>query len=362
MTSNSLYAPYDLGPYTLSNRVVMAPLTRNRAGAGNVPNALMAEYYGQRATAGLIISEASQISPQGVGYPSTPGIHSPEQVEGWKKVIKEVHDRGGRIFLQLWHVGRISHPTLQEDGALPVAPSAIQPRGDAFTSDGLKPFVQPRALETAEIPGIIGQYRRAAENALMAGFDGIEVHAANGSLLDQYLRDGTNFRTDGYGGSRLNRSRLLMEVLESVIGIWGAERVGVRLSPVNSFNDMSDSDPEATFGVVIDGLNRFGLAYLHVVEVDMADDAGDTFDWRAFRNAFDGPYMANGGYDRDRAEHSVDSESADLISFGIPFIANPDLPARLAGGAALNKADPDSFYGGDEHGYTDYPALADKAA
>ena len=362
MSNSSLFKPYDLGPANLSNRIVMAPLTRNRAGPGNVPQAINAEYYSQRATAGLIITEASQISPEGVGYPSTPGIHSPAQIEGWKKVTKDVHDRDGRIFLQLWHVGRISHPSMQEDGVLPVAPSAIQPRGEVFTGDGLKPFVKPRALKTNDIPGIIGQYRRAAENALMAGFDGVEIHAANGYLLDQFLRDGSNFRTDRYGGSRLNRSRLLLEVTEAVTGIWGAERVGIRLSPINSFNDMSDTDPEATFGVVVNALNRFGLAYIHVVEVDMAGNASDTFDWRMLRNAFDGPYMANGGYDRDRAEHSVASNAADLISFGTPFLANPDLPARLALGAPLNKADPETFYGGDGRGYTDYPALEGIAA
>ncbi len=340
----------------------MAPLTRNRAGAGNVPQDLNAVYYGQRATAGLIITEASQVSPQGVGYPSTPGVYSPEQVEGWKKVTKEVHDQGGRIFLQLWHVGRISHPDLQEEGALPVAPSAIQPRGEVFTGQARVPFVKPRALDAVEISGIVGQYRRAAENALMAGFDGVEVHAANGYLIDQFLRDSTNFRTDGYGGSRLNRSRLLMEVLEAVTSIWGAERVGVRLSPINTFNDISDTDPEATFSVVVDGLNRFGLAYLHVVEVDMAGIAGDAFDWERLRQSFDGPYMANGGYDRDRAEQAIASGSADMISFGVPFIANPDLPARLAKGAPLNKADPATFYGGDATGYTDYPALKDQAA
>ncbi len=362
MTNSSLYKPYELGPANLTNRIVMAPLTRNRAGPGNVPQAINAEYYSQRATAGLIITEASQISPEGVGYPFTPGIHSPAQVEGWKQVTKDVHERGGRIFLQLWHVGRISHPSLQEDGVLPVAPSAIQPRGEAFTGDGLKPFVKPRALETKEIPGIVGQYRRAAENALMAGFDGVEIHAANGYLLDQFLRDGSNFRTDGYGGSRLNRSRLLLEVIEAFSGIWGADRVGVRLSPINSFNDMYDTDPEATFGVVVDALNRFGLAYIHVVEVDMAGKARDTFDWRKLRNAFHGPYMANGGYDRKQAEQSIASGSADLISFGAPFLANPDLPARLALGAPLNKADQETFYSGDGRGYTDYPALENKAA
>jgi len=340
----------------------MAPLTRNRADAGNVPTDMNAEYYSQRATAGLIITEASQVSPQGVGYPSTPGIHTPEQVAGWKKVTKAVHDQGGRIFLQLWHVGRISHPSMQEDGALPVAPTAIQPRGEIATKDGMKPFVTPRALETAEIPGIIGQYRRAAENALMTGFDGIEVHAANGYLLDQFLRDGTNFRTDGYGGPVKNRSRLLMEVLEAVIGIWGRERVGVRLSPVNTFNDIYDTAPEETFVYVAKELNRFDLAYLHSVEVDMAGEVRKDFDWQRFRNAFDGPYMANGGYDAKRAERSLASGSADLFSFGVPFIANPDLPARLAQGAPLNTADPETFYGGGGRGYTDYPALEDKAA
>ncbi|MBT3307491.1 MAG: alkene reductase, partial [Alphaproteobacteria bacterium] len=255
-----------------------------------------------------------------------------------------------------------SHPSLQEDGALPVAPTALQPTGDAVTYEGMKPFEMPRALETEEIPGIIGQYRRAAENALMAGFDGVEVHAANGYLLDQFLRDGTNFRTDAYGGSRRNRSRLLMEVLEAVTDIWGGERVGVRLSPLNCFNDISDTDPQATFGAVVEALNRFDLAYLHAVEVDMTGKSGDAFDWLKLRNTFDGPYMANGGFERERAEQSVDVGPADLISFGVPFIANPDLPARLALGAPLNKADPETFYGGDARGYTDYPTLKDKAA
>jgi len=361
MTATPIFSAYELGPYTLANRIVMAPMTRNRAGAGNVPQAMNAEYYAQRASAGLIITEASQVSPQGVGYPSTPGIHSPEQIKGWQRVTKAVHDQGGRIFLQLWHVGRISHPLLQEDGALPVAPSAIKPRGQAITGEGMKPFVTPRALETKEIPGIIGQYRSAAENALMAGFDGVEIHAGNGYLLDQFLRDGTNFRTDKYGGSRRNRARLLAEVTESATKIWGGDRVGVRLSPVNSYNDISDTDPEATFGAIVGELNRFGLAYLHVYETDMAGSEAK-FDWQKLRNAFYGTYIANGGYDAERAHLSLTTGAADLVSFGNPFIANPDLVERLALARALSTANPETIYGGGEAGYTDYPAFHIKAA
>lgn len=265
--------------------------------------------------------------------------------------------------MQLWHVGRISHPLLQEQGTLPVAPSAIRPRGQAITGEGMKPFVTPRALETAEIPGIIGQYRRAAENAMMAGFDGVEIHAGNGYLLDQFLRDGSNFRTDNYGGSRRNRARLLTEITDAVTTIWGADRVGVRLSPVNSFNDISDTDPEATFSAVAGEMNRFGLAYLHVVETDNAgSDASAAFDWQKLRSAFNGTYIANGGYDHARANRSLDSDAANLVSFGTPFIANPDFVERLTLGEPPNKANPETFYGGDEKGYTDYPALDTKAA
>jgi len=357
--TKTLLKPARLGPNTLKNRVVMAPLTRNRAGEGNVPQAMNVEYYAQRASAGLIITEGSQVSPQGIGYPGTPGIHTPEQVKGWQKITKAVRDMGGHIFLQLWHVGRISHPSLQEDGELPVAPSAIRPQGEVFTQEGLKSFVTPRGLETGEIPGVVGQFRRAAENAMMAGFDGVEIHAANGYLLDQFLRDSTNFRTDRYGGSRVNRMRLLNEVTEIVAGVWGADRVGVRLSPVNSFNDISDTDPEATFGFVARELNRFGLAYLHVVETDdmTGGSATDGYDTRAVRDNFAGVYIANGGYDQDRAEEALASGAADLVAFGKPFIANPDLPERFRRGAPLNKADPETFYGGDARGYTDYPAL-----
>jgi N-ethylmaleimide reductase len=279
-----LFAPFDLGPYTLANRMVMAPLTRNRAGPGNVPQALNAAYYAQRASAGLIITEATQVSPQGLGYPDTPGIHSPEQIDGWRRVTEAVHARGGLIFLQLWHVGRISHPSLQPDGAVPVAPSAIRPEGQAATYDGMQDFVTPRALATDEIPGIIDQYRTAARNALSAGFDGVEVHAANGYLLDQFLRDGSNRRDDGYGGPIANRARLLLEVTEAVAKVWGANRVGIRISPVNGFNSMSDSDPDGTFGYVAQALNRFGLAYLHVVERSFSSEQPEpTYDRRRLR-------------------------------------------------------------------------------
>ena len=353
-----LFTPFQLGPYRLANRMVMAPLTRNRAGPGGVPQALNAAYYAQRATAALIITEASQISPQGLGYPNTPGIHEPEQAAGWRRVTEAVHARDGRIFLQLWHVGRISHPALQPGGALPVAPSAIRPEGQAVTHEGPRDFVTPRALALREIPGIIDQYRAAARNAVSAGFDGVEVHAANGYLLDQFLRDGSNRRDDAYGGPIANRARLLLEVTEAVAEVWGAARVGVRISPVNSFNSMSDSDPDATFGTVAQALNRFGLAYLHVVERDSSDrEPEPSYDRRRLRNAFDGPYIANGSYDRLRGDWALASGGADLVALGKDFLANPDLPERFRRHAPLNQPDPATFYGGDGRGYTDYPAL-----
>ncbi|MGB5473982.1 MAG: alkene reductase [Gammaproteobacteria bacterium] len=340
----------------LPNRVVMAPLTRNRAGEGNVPQAMNVEYYRQRASAGLIIAEATQISPQGLGYPSTPGIHSAQQLAGWQDVVLAVHDRGGRIVLQLWHVGRISHPSLQPGGVLPVAPSAIRPAGDAVTYTGMQPFVTPRALETQELPALVEQYAQAAHHALQAGFDGVEIHAANGYLLDQFLRDGSNRRTDLYGGSLENRMRLLREVTAAVCGVTGAGRVGVRISPENSFNDMHDSDPQATFEQVAAMLDGFGLAYLHVVEGDMPSFVR-TLDYGRIRAAFSGCYLANAGYDLARAQQAIQSGAADMVSFGTLYIANPDLVERFRQGAALNTPDPDTFYGGDEHGYTDYPAL-----
>jgi N-ethylmaleimide reductase len=359
LTGADLFHPVTLGPYTLPSRIVMAPLTRNRAGPGNVPQPFNAEYYAQRASAGLIVSEATQVSPQGVGYPGTPGIHSPEQVAGWRLITDTVHARGGRIFLQLWHVGRISHPSLQPDGALPVAPSAIRPEGMAFTYQGLQPFVTPRALETAELPGVVEQYRAGAKNALAAGFDGVEIHSANGYLLDQFLRDGSNRRTDAYGGPVENRARLLREVTEAVVGVWGAQRVGVRVSPVNPFNDMRDSDPQYTFEYVTKALNRFGLAYLHVVQGRIGEDGyhPEPFDFRALRECFDGLYIANGGFDGPRAKAALEAGEADLVAFGVLFIANPDLPERLKRGGPFNEPNVDRFYGGDHTGYTDYPFL-----
>jgi N-ethylmaleimide reductase len=360
MTGIDILSPFKLGPLMLPNRVVMAPMTRNRAGPGNVPGPLNATYYAQRASAGLIVSEATQVSPQGVGYPGTPGIHSAEQVAGWKSVTDAVHAAGGRIFLQLWHVGRISHPALQPDGALPVAPSAIAPAGHAMTGDGLKPFAAPRALETAEIAGIVEDYRRGARNARAAGFDGVELHGANGYLIDQFLRDGANRRTDRYGGNAANRVRFLIEATEAVVGEWGADRVGVRLSPTNPFNDMTDSNPATTFATAVRELNRFGLAYLHVVE-PVADDpvpAGEMPDIAFFRRLWRGALIGNKGYDLARANAAIREGLADLISFAALFLANPDLPARFRSGGPFNPPDRKTFYGGTAAGYTDYPRLA----
>ena len=348
----ALFTPFELGPITLGNRILMAPMTRNRAGTGDVPHALNAEYYAQRATAGLIVTEASQISPQGKGYPGTPGIYSAEQVAGWRLVTDAVHKKGGRIFLQLWHVGRISHPTLQEGGQLPVAPSALKPDGNAMTGQGLVPFVEPRALALEEIPGIVATFRQAAINAKAAGFDGVEIHGANGYLLDQFLRDGTNQRTDAYGGPVENRARLLLEVVEVVSTVFGASRVGVRLSPVNPFNDIADSDPQATFDHVASQLGGRGLAYLHVVQMGTAP-----FDWQRLRQAFGGTFVVNGGYDRVKAEAAIDGGAADLVAIGVPFLANPDLVERLQRNAPLNTPDQATFYGGAGEGYTDYPTL-----
>jgi N-ethylmaleimide reductase len=359
MTALDIFSPFRLGPLLLQNRVVMAPMTRNRAGPGNVPGAMNATYYAQRASAGLIVSEATQVSPQGVGYPGTPGIHSIEQVAGWKLVTEAVHAAGGRIFLQLWHVGRISHPSLQPDGALPVAPSAIAPAGQAMTGEGLKPFVTPRALETAEIAGIVEDYRRGARNAKAAGFDGVELHGANGYLIDQFLRDGANRRTDRYGGSAENRARFLSEVTEAIVGEWGAERVGVRLSPTNPFNDMADSNPAATFAAAVGALNRFGLAYLHIVEPIAGDPvaAGEMPDLRFFRTIWRGALMGNKGYDLSRANVAIRDGTADLVSFASLFLANPDLPERFRLGGPFNPPDRKTFYGGAAAGYTDYPPL-----
>ncbi|WP_142847720.1 alkene reductase [Telmatospirillum sp. J64-1] len=354
-----LFDPVKLGPFTLRNRIAMAPLTRSRAGSDGVVTAMTAEYYAQRASAGLIISEATNITQQGRGYAYTPGIYSEEQVAAWRQVTDAVHAKGGLIFCQLWHVGRISHPSLQPDGALPVAPSAIKPEGQAFTEQGFQPHVTPRALELDEIPGLIQDYRHATECAKRAGFDGVEIHAANGYLLDQFLRDKTNKRTDRYGGSIENRVRLMLEVTEAVIATWSADRVGIRLSPISPANDIADSNPEAVFSYAVEQLNRFGLSYLHVVEGATGGprEVENGFDLQKLRKIFKGPYMANNGYDLTLAEKARAANEADLIAFGRPFIANPDLVERLQSGAPLNEPDPKTFYGGGAEGYIDYPTL-----
>lgn len=359
-----LFSPIQLGAYTLPNRIVMAPLTRNRAGAGNVPHELNVLYYEQRASAGLIITEATQISPQGMGYFATPGIHSAEQIEGWRKITSAVHAKGGRSFLQLWHVGRISHPALQPDSALPVAPSAIAPEGNALTYEGPQPFVTPRALETDEIPGIVEQYRQAAKNAMNAGFDGVEIHNANGYLLDQFLRDGTNHRTDDYGGSIENRARLPLAVVQAVVDVWGSDRVGIRISPSSTFNSMSDSNPEATFGYFVEKLNDFNLAYLHMLEPTDADSrhGGTAVASSFFRPIYKGNLMVNAGYTKETGNAAIASGTADLVSYGTLYIANPDLVERFEQDAPLNEPDSSTFYGGSEKGYTDYPALQPQVA
>jgi len=354
-----LFSPAQLGPYQLPNRIVMAPMTRNRAGPGETPTALMATYYAQRASAGLIVTEGTQITPQGQGYPGTPGIFSPAQIDGWRHVTEAVFVRGGRIFCQLWHVGRVSHPVLQPDGALPVAPSALAPAGQLWTGKGMQPFVAPRALATEEIAGLVEEYRVAAANALLAGFDGVELHAANGYLIDQFLRDGSNRRTDRYGGTIANRVRLLVEVTEVLIGEAGAERVGVRLSPTNPFNDMADSHPAALFGHAVEELDALGLAYVHIVEPGPSDPIaqGERPDGQFFRARWRGPLILNKGYDAARANAAVEDGIADLVAFATLFLANPDLPERLRRGGPFNPPDRPTFYGGGEKGYTDYPAL-----
>jgi N-ethylmaleimide reductase len=354
----NLFSPAKLGDIALNNRIVMAPLTRNRAGEGGVPQAMNVTYYEQRATAGLIVTEATPISAMAHGYPALPGIYTDAQVAGWKKVTEAVHAKGGKIVIQLWHVGRISHPSLLPSNALPVAPSAIKPAGQAFTYQGLVNYVEPRALTLDELPAIIQDYVHATKCAIQAGFDGVEIHAANGYLLDQFLRDGSNKRADKYGGSNENRARLLMEVTQAVVDVIGAGKVGVRLSPVNPFNDMKDSNPQALFNYVAEALSQFGLAYLHAVEGGIhGGGESDPFDFIAFRKLFKGAYIANLAYDKAKGESAIASGHADAIAYGVPFLANPDLVARFAKNAPLNEADATTFYGGDEKGYIDYPVL-----
>ncbi|MCP3459940.1 MULTISPECIES: alkene reductase [unclassified Bradyrhizobium] len=354
-----LYEPYQLGPISLANRFVMAPLTRNRAAPGTfVPSPLAADYYAQRASAGLLVTEASQISQQGQGYQDTPGIYSKDQVAGWRKVTDRVHERGGRIFIQLWHVGRISHNALQANGGAPVAPSAIRAKGKTFVNGTFADVSEPRALELAEIPGIIDDFKRVTRNALEAGFDGVEIHGANGYLLDQFAKDGANKRTDAYGGSIENRARLMLEVSKAVAAEAGADRTGIRISPVTPANDISDSNPQALFDHIVDGLNALKLVYLHVVEGATGGPRDFApFDYADLRKRFSGAYIANNGYDFELATKVLDAGAADLIAFGKPFISNPDLVERLQKGAPLNEWDKNTFYGGGARGYTDYPTL-----
>ena len=363
MTSPSdgpLFTPTRLGAIEVANRIAMAPLTRNRAIEGRVPNPLAVQYYQQRASAGLLIAEATQISPLGQGYLDTPGIYNQTQIDAWKKVTDGVHARGGKIVLQLWHVGRISHTSLLPDEQAPVAPSAVRANAKTFTAKGFVDVSEPRALRLDEIPALIQDYRQAARNAITAGFDGVEVHAANGYLIDQFLRDGSNQRTDEYGGSIENRTRLLEEVVRAVASEIGPERTGVRLSPVTPVNDAHDSQPQPLFERAVERLDAIGpLAFIHVIEGTTGGPRDNiAFDYQALRAKFKGAWIANNGYTKDTAEAAIASGYADVIAFGRPFVANPDLAERLRLGVALSELDPDTLYGGGSHGYTDYPSVS----
>jgi N-ethylmaleimide reductase len=358
----NVYSDYRLGELSLPNRFVMSPMTRSRALAGNVPNPLAAIYYAQRAAAGLLITEGTQISPQGVGYIRTPGIHSPEQVAGWKVVTDAVHTAGGRIFAQLWHVGRVSHPDFH-GGDLPVGPSAIAAVGEAYTINGRQTLAAPRALTLAEIPGVIDQFRRAAVNAKEAGFDGVELHGANGYLLDEFLRDGANHRTDAYGGSIENRARFPLEAVDAVIEVWGPSRVGYKISPYFSMLGMSDTAPIETFSYIAKELGSRGIAYLHIAEAVAGPAVAPAGTARAtpiLRRLFGGPVIANGGYNLELANAAIAANDVDLVAFGVPFLANPDLPERWRRGAPLNAPQVELFYTGEEKGYTDYPSLEEQ--
>ncbi len=363
LDTNPLLEPVRLGPYVLKNRVVMSPMTRNRS-PGEVPNQLNAEYYAQRAGAGLIVTESTAISPQGLGWIDSPGLYTPEQISGWRAVTDAVHARGGRIFVQLWHTGRCSHVSVQPGGQAPVAPSAMPSRGRSRTPSGRLEHSPPRALEPDELPGIVAQYRQAAANALAAGFDGVEVHAGNGYLLDQFLRSASNQRSDAYGGSPQNRVRLTREVVEAVLKVWGAERVGVRISPLSPTNGMSDADPHGTFGHVAAALDALGIAYLHVIEPgvngtlsEAASDTSPDLGSGYFRALFSGPIIAAGGHDARTGAARIAKGDADLVAYGKLYIANPDLPERFARRAPLHPADRATFYGGGARGYTDSPPL-----
>ena len=358
---NDLFQPFQLGPITLANRLVMAPLTRSRAGDGNVPGPLVVEYYAQRAGMGLIIAEATQVSATAQGYPSTPGLHTAEQVAGWRKVTDAVHAKGGKIFVQLWHVGRMSHTAYQPDGQAPVAPSAIAPKAKTFVAgQGMVDCSVPRALETAEIAGVVNDFRSAARNAIDAGFDGVEIHGAHGYLIDAFLRDGSNHRTDAYGGSIENRARFLLEVMAAVTAEIGADKVGIRLSPVSPVNDSHESNPQPLFEYVVRELEKLHPVFIHVVEGHTGGPRDNApFDYAALRKLYSGIWMVNNGYDKDMAIDAVSSQRGDLVSFGRPTISNPDLARRLQENAPLNELFADvGLYGGTgAHGYTDYPSL-----
>lgn len=371
MSRSALLTPIRLGSLDLPNRVIMAPLTRQRSKQpGNIPYELNATYYAQRANAGLIISEAVQISPEGQGYAWTPGIHSDEQIEGWKKVTQAIHDENGRIFLQLWHVGRISHPLLQPNGADPVAPSAIQAKADCYVQepDGSHhkaPTAMPRALETEELPRIVADYAKATRNALDADFDGVEVHAANGYLLDQFLCSNSNQRTDGYGGSLENRVRLILEVVDAVVEATGdSGRVGIRISPMGTFNGVDDANPRETFSHLLRELNTRNLAYLHVNRPDWVGGVYEGFDalLETLRELYDGRLILAGGMTAESGAQAVEDGLADVIAFGRPYIANPDLVQRIKARAPWNEINPATLYGGAEVGYTDYPTLDQTAS
>lgn len=356
-----LFQPFRLGDLDLPNRVVMAPLTRNRATHGSdAPGELAATYYRQRASAGLIISEAAQISQQGQGYIWTPGLYSDAQVQGWQGVTKAVHEAGGRIFVQMWHVGRISHTSLQPNGGAPVAPSAIRAKTKTFIESGFAEVSEPRALTVPEIGAILEDYAKAALNSKRAGFDGVEIHGANGYLIDQFLRDGSNKREDAYGGSIENRTRFALEVVDTILKVWPAARVGIRIAPTSPANDISDSNPTELFGHLVARLSERRLAFIHVIEGATQGDRNIApFDYSALRRSFSGAYVANNGYTRELAIETLAQGRADLIAFGRPFISNPDLVERLRRGAELAPLDRATLYGGGAHGYTDYPALAD---
>ncbi|WP_117310454.1 alkene reductase [Stenotrophomonas sp. G4] len=364
MSDATLFQPYPLGPLTLANRIVMAPLTRNRAGEGLVPSPLASTYYAQRASAGLIITEATQVSAQAQGYQDTPGLYTQDQIDGWRTVTDAVHARGGHIFVQLWHVGRISHVDLQPGNAAPVSASALRAQTKTFVNNGFVDVSEPRALEIDELPAIVDDFRQAAANAIAAGFDGVEIHGANGYLLEQFIKDGANQRTDAYGGSVENRARLLLEVTAAVAGEIGADRTGVRISPVSPANAISTvSDPQPQYDYIVDQLSALGIVYLHVVEGATGGPRDVApFDFDGLRRRFNGTYLANNGYDLQLASARVSEGRADLVAFGRPFISNPDLVERLKRGAALAALNPATLYGGGAEGYTDYPTLAEAHA